>query len=573
MNLKQNIFISFFRLFNSLDKKQKLNIYYSIFFMVIASFLEVLSIGALIPFVTAILSPDKLFEIEYLRVNLDQNDFKDYNIQLVFTIIFILSIIFANLIRIYVLYLVNKLSKTISTQISTNIYKTTISSDYKSFKQKNSADIVSLITDKMESISGVFYNFLNAFSSIIISAAIITLLLTINFKITIICIFVSLLIYFFIGYFLKTRLKKNSKVLSIFSISRIKKVRETFGSFKLISLFNAQKIFIDEFNKFENNFRMTQLKIQIANLAPRYFVETLGIVIIALIIYILYAYFNYESVYIITLVGALAYAAQRLLPLFNNIYVCFSALFGYSVLVDEMVEVLNQTKINNQKKIISNNIIIPFKKNIKFKNVKFKYNESQSYVLNNVNSNINKGTKVAVIGKTGVGKSTFIDILMGLLEPTEGHIEIDQNKLSADNLIGWQRKISHVPQEIFLFDSSIKENIAFNHKQLGKIEMDRVIEISKAAEIHEFISKLPEKYDTVVGENGMFLSGGQKQRIGIARALYNEKEILTLDEATSALDRDTERKILNNIIQKNITVIQITHRIDNLDNYDQVIEL
>ena len=130
MNLKQNIFISFFRLFNSLDKKQKLNIYYSIFFMVIASFLEVLSIGALIPFVTAILSPDKLFEIEYLRVNLDQNDFKDYNIQLVFTIIFILSIIFANLIRIYVLYLVNKLSKTISTQISTNIYKTTISSRY-----------------------------------------------------------------------------------------------------------------------------------------------------------------------------------------------------------------------------------------------------------------------------------------------------------------------------------------------------------------------------------------------------------------------------------------------------------
>ena len=124
-----------------------------------------------------------------------------------------------------------------------------------------------------------------------------------------------------------------------------------------------------------------------------------------------------------------------------------------------------------------------------------------------------------------------------------------------------------------MFDSSIKENIAFNHKQLGKIEMDRVIEISKAAEIHEFISKLPEKYDTVVGENGMFLSGGQKQRIGIARALYNEKEILTLDEATSALDRDTERKILNNIIQKNITVIQITHRIDNLDNYDQVIEL
>ena len=573
MTLKKNIFLSFLKLFNTLETSEKMKIYFSIFFMVIASFLEVLSIGALIPFVTAIISPEKLFEIEFLRDNINKNILFKYNLQLMFTILFIISIILANLIRIYVLYLVSKISKTIPTQIATNIYKSIIMSDYISFKKKNSADIVSLVTDKMESISGVFYNFLNAFSSIIISSAIIILLFLINFKITIFCIVIATFIYFVIGYFLKKSLKKSGKLLSTFSVSRIKKVRETFGSFKIISLQNLQQLFVDEYNKYENNYRMNQLKLQMASLVPRYFVETMGIVIIALMIYFLYAYTGYESVYIITLVGALAYAAQRLLPLFNNVYVCISSLFGFSAIIDETVAVLNQAKKDNKKVIYNSDSKINFKNNIEFKNVSFKYNQSQNKIINNLNINIIKGSKVAITGKTGVGKSTLLDILIGLLKPTEGIIEIDKSKLSEINLIEWQNNISHVPQDIFLFDTSIKENIAFNNKNLSESDHENIIESCKTAAIHDFINSLPNKYDTVVGENGMFLSGGQKQRIGIARALYDEKEVLTLDEATSALDVNTEKNILNNIIDKKITVIQITHRVDSLDNYDQIIKL
>ena len=573
MTLKKNIFLSFLKLFNSLETSQKMKIYFSIFFMVIASFLEVLSIGALIPFVTAILSPEKLLEIEFLRDNINKNILLKYNLQLIFTIIFIISIILANLIRIYVLYLVSKISKTIPTQIATNIYKSIIMSDYISFKKKNSADIVSLVTDKMESISGVFYNFLNAFSSIIISSAIIILLFLINFKITIFCIVIATFIYFLIGYFLKKSLKKSGKSLSTFSVSRIKKVRETFGSFKIISLQNLQQLFVDEYNKYESNYRMNQLKLQMASLAPKYFVETIGIVIIALMIYFLYAYTLYESVYIITLVGALAYAAQRLLPLFNNVYVCISSLFGFSAIIDETVEILNQAKKENKRVIYKSDSKINFKNNIEFKNVSFKYNQSQNNIINNLNINIIKGSKVAITGKTGVGKSTLLDILIGLLKPTEGIIEIDKSKLSEINLIEWQNNISHVPQDIFLFDTSIRENIAFNNKNLSESDYENIIESCKAAEIHDFINSLPNKYNTMVGENGMFLSGGQKQRIGIARALYDKKEVLTLDEATSALDVNTEKNILNNIIDKEITVIQITHRVDSLDNYDQIIKL
>ena len=573
MTLKKNIFLSFLKLFNTLETSEKMKIYFSIFFMVIASFLEVLSIGALIPFVTAIISPEKLFEIEFLRDNINKNILFKYNLQLMFTILFIISIILANLIRIYVLYLVSKISKTIPTQIATNIYKSIIMSDYISFKKKNSADIVSLVTDKMESISGVFYNFLNAFSSIIISSAIIILLFLINFKITIFCIVIATFIYFVIGYFLKKSLKKSGKLLSTFSVSRIKKVRETFGSFKIISLQNLQQLFVDEYNKYENNYRMNQLKLQMASLVPRYFVETMGIVIIALMIYFLYAYTGYESVYIITLVGALAYAAQRLLPLFNNVYVCISSLFGFSAIIDETVAVLNQAKKDNKKVIYNSDSKINFKNNIEFKNVSFKYNQSQNKIINNLNINIIKGSKVAITGKTGVGKSTLLDILIGLLKPTEGIIEIDKSKLSEINLIEWQNNISHVPQDIFLFDTSIKENIAFNNKNLSESDHENIIESCKTAAIHDFINSLPNKYDTVVGENGMFLSGGQKQRIGIARALYDEKEVLTLDEATSALDVNTEKNILNNIIDKKITVIQISHRVDSLDNYDQIIKL
>ena len=206
-----------------------------------------------------------------------------------------------------------------------------------------------------------------------------------------------------------------------------------------------------------------------------------------------------------------------------------------------------------------NNKSIIFTDKIELNNISFKYNLNDKEIIKSKYIEIKKGSKVCFMGETGSGKSTCLDILMGLLKPTKGFIKIDGNLLTDENIKFWQNKISHVPQDIFLLDATIRENIMFNFNQ-DNIDIEEIIESAKIAEIHDFINTLPEKYETKVGEKGALLSGGQKQRIGIARAIYQKKEILTLDEATNALDDKTEKKVLNNLNNlKGITIIQITH--------------
>lgn len=216
---------------------------------------------------------------------------------------------------------------------------------------------------------------------------------------------------------------------------------------------------------------------------------------------------------------------------------------------------------------------ISFKKNIRLQNVRFKYNLSQSNVVNNVSLKIKKGECVGFYGQTGSGKSTLLDIIMGLLSPTEGTLDVDGKLLDTKNCSDWQLKISHVPQFIYLTDASIAENIAFGIPK-NDIDFDRVKLSAKQAQLDELIESWPMKYDSKVGENGVRLSGGQRQRIGIARALYNRGELLVLDEATSALDIQTEHGVIDSIqnLDENLTIIIIAHRLSTLSICDKVFE-
>ena len=271
----------------------------------------------------------------------------------------------------------------------------------------------------------------------------------------------------------------------------------------------------------------------------------------------------------------LLYLGQSLINQYNNIYISYTSLINYENFILEInffLENLLSKNIakENQKKLFEN---IDFKKKINLEKISFKYKRGEKEIIKSLSFKINKGSKVGIIGPTGSGKSTLLDVIMGLLEPQEGFLEIDGKKLSKNNINSWRNKISHVPQDIFLFDATIEENIAFTFHE-DNIDLKKVIESAKLAEIHSFIESLPNKYKTKVGENGILLSGGQKQRIGIARALFKHKEILTLDEATSALDINTEKNILDNINKiKGTTIIQITHRTNQLDGHDNIIKL
>lgn len=572
--MKKNFLNDFYTLLGFLEKKSKIQIYFSIFLMIIASMLEVISIGSLIPFVTVIFSPEKLMDIKFFNNLLDTKILYNDNFQLLFTLLFIFLVTISNLFRVFVLNKIIKLSKTIPINISSKIYKKLIQTDYNTFKKKNSAEFISIVTDKMDSISGVFFNFLSAFTSIIIIIGILILLIIVDTKISLLIILIVAVLYFFIAFFVKKKLVSNSKILSKSSFARIKHVKETYGTIKQLILFNSENIFLEIFNKQDKNYRIAQYKSQFIMTSPRFLVETIGIVSLSLIIYFLSTNLDYEPIAIISLIAVLAFSAQRVLPQINTIYISFTSLLNYSEFIKEINLILNEIRnenVSQHKKEISDKDL-KFNNLIKLKKISFKYDRNNFEVIKSLDFEIKKGSSVAIIGKTGSGKTTLLDIIMGLLIPLEGNLEVDNHKITDQNVKNWQNKISHVPQETFLFDNSIKNNIIFNFEN-EKIDLSKVIEAAKLAEIHDFIETLPDKYETIVGEDGVFLSGGQRQRIGIARALFKNREILTLDEATNALDTLTEKRILNNLSKKNITIIQITHKINAVENYDDVIEL
>ena len=260
-----------------------------------------------------------------------------------------------------------------------------------------------------------------------------------------------------------------------------------------------------------------------------------------------------------------------MLPLIQQIYSNITAIKGTESILNDSLKILNQKfpdfYFNHQE-------ILPFKNEIKFQDVSFGYENSNSFVFKKINFQIIKGSKIGIIGTTGSGKSTFVDLLMGLLSPSEGSISIDGHNINDKNVNSWMQNISHVPQFIFLSDSSFLNNIAFGRSE-EDIDTERVKLVSKLANISHTIDELPNGYQTVVGEKGIQLSGGQLQRIAIARSLYNNRKILIFDEATSSLDEETEASIMKTIygLDNNITVIIISHRKSSLEGCDFIYEL
>jgi ATP-binding cassette subfamily B protein len=270
--------------------------------------------------------------------------------------------------------------------------------------------------------------------------------------------------------------------------------------------------------------------------------------------------------------GALALGAQRLLPALQQGYAAWSGIIGYQSSTQEILELLDQPLPPEASQPLP--APLPFKKSIQFESVKFRYTSETPWALDNLSFNIPKGTRVGFVGKTGSGKSTCLDLLMGLLEPSSGQIMVDGTVLNQQNIRSWQRNIAHVPQSIYLADTSLAENIAFG-VPFENIDMKRVKEATRQAHIADFIESSSQGYQALVGERGIRLSGGQRQRIGIARALYKQATVLVFDEATSALDHETEQAVMEAIedLSADLTVLIIAHRLTTLKNCTQIIEL
>jgi ABC-type bacteriocin/lantibiotic exporter with double-glycine peptidase domain len=348
---------------------------------------------------------------------------------------------------------------------------------------------------------------------------------------------------------------------------RYKTVIESFGAIKEIKLSGIEKIYSNKFSSAAKDFSKANSNVQIVSILPKYFLETLSIGF--LILFILYNMrYGNNLTDLLPILSMFAFAALRLIPAFQQVFSSLNKINFSTKGLDVTLERLNENK--NLKILNKTQERLKILKEIELKKINFIYPNSNRLALNEINLTIKSGTKIGFVGTTGSGKTTLIDVILGLLNPNSGEIFLDGSEISKLGLSKWQNSIGYVPQNIYLSDKTIAENIAFG-LSIEELDIDRVKEVSKVAILDQFITEeLDEGYLTKVGERGVRLSGGQKQRIGIARALYNNPSLLVLDEGTSALDNITEKLIIESIADysNNITTIVITHRLNTIKNCD-----
>jgi len=565
-----SLLISFWKY---LDKRHKRRAWLIFILMIIVSFTEVISIGAILPFLGVLTSPELVYQNAFMQPIIQTLELNSANqLVLPLTIGFIVAALIAGVMRITLLNAINHFERVVGTDLNIDVYRNTLYQSYSDHIDRNSSYIVSLITKKTDVvIRGIFRAALTLVSSVLILIGIVSVLIMINVEVALGALGGFGLIYWGITRYTRKRRAINSQRIANEHTKMIKVLQEGMGGIRDILINASQQFYCSLFRNSDVHLRRAIADNDFIALSPRFAIEALGMTLVAILAYYMSQSAN-EAEDIVPILGAIAMGAQRLLPVLQAIYSSVSNIDGSRHSLQEVLDLLSQTLPNYAEQPPA--IPMSFKKEIRLNNLSFRYGENIPMVLNRINLTLTKGKSIGFIGVTGSGKSTLLDIIMGLLSPTEGVLTVDGVVLTMNNIRNWQANIAHVSQEVYLSDSTIEENIAFGQHK-NNIDFNLVKQSAKRACIAELIESWPEQYKTVIGERGVRLSGGQIQRIGIARALYRQASILVFDEATSALDSKTEKLVMDSIkdLGKNITVLIIAHRVTTLKDCDQVVEL
>jgi ATP-binding cassette subfamily B protein len=559
---------------NFLNLKEKVKFFVFLFLMILSSVSELITIASFFPFISQVLDEnfyknENFLKFQELLFNYKLEVF-DGNKNLIFNffLFFIFFVIINTLLRIFITRFNLNFIKNLGIKLASSVFKRLLYKNYESLLDKSSSKIFSIFVNKNDSTIFFVLNFFNLLTYGTLSLSIIISLLYLNFKITIITLVIFISLYLFIILFVRNNIKEISKRTSDAFAERIQSIQKSLIHVRQMLLTNTQEFYINNLLKSEKKIRQGEKDIALLNTFPRIFFEMLAMIIIVSLIFISIFYLFIDKNYILGSLAVVALASQRLLISLNNIYVSWvnitSAIYQSSEIADLLNERLFQ--INSKKKIIK------FNKKITFKNVSFKYRNSNYNVLDKINISIEKGSIVGIVGKTGSGKTTFLDLFCGLLKPQNGKIIYDDNNLFK-NLYSWQKQIAYVPQNIYLSDTSILENIIVDDVAKNKVNSVLLDKAARISELNQFITKIPGGFNACIGDGGVRLSGGQCQRIGIARAIYKSSEILLLDESTSAIDYETEDSILKKIIAeyKMKTILIISHRPNSLKHCDKII--
>jgi ATP-binding cassette subfamily B protein len=539
--------------------------------MVIASFAEMINIGLVVPFLAALSAPERIFDFPVVHSVAKMSGITHAG-QVLFpvTFLFVVAVVVAGGMRLLLLWATSNLSHAIGAEFSIDIYRRTLFQSYATHIDRNSSEVISAITAKTNHVIAIIMHVLTLIGSAVMMLAILLALLMVDPVIALVAFGGFGAIYAIIIRFTKGRLAYNSQCAARESTKVIKTLQEGLGGIRDVIIDGSQAAYCDIYRNADLPLRQALASTAFISASPRFAAEALGMLLIAVMAYTLAQQGGIGGA--IPVLGALALGAQRALPVLQQAYSSITGIRGSQHSLQDTVGLFEQPLPS----WIDDPMPEPvrFTHQIRLEGIRFHYGEDKPWVLHDLHLEIPKGSRIGIIGQTGCGKSTLIDIVMGLLEPTEGRILIDGQPITAQNQRAWQRHVAHVPQAIFLADSSIEENIAFG-VPLGSIDPERVRMAARQAQIADVIESWPQGYRTPVGEHGVRLSGGQRQRVGIARALYKCADVIIFDEATSALDSQTEEAVMQAIdgLNDNLTIIIIAHRTSTLKDCTRIIEL
>ena len=562
------------RLWRHLSRRRHRQFLMLLGLMLVSALTEVISLGAMLPFLAVLSAPDRVFAY-YPIVSEIANIWGIRSGQeLVFplAVTFACAALAAGSLRMLTLWAGMRLGLASGSDLSIELYRRTLYQPYMVHLARNSSEVIAGITQKVNSVAfGVLQPLLVLATSVVLIFLVLAVLVAIDPFAAFSAAGGFGISYAAIAMVTRRRLHHNSECVAREETHMVKALQEGLGGIRDVLLDGAQPLYCDIYREADHPLRRAQGNSQFINSSPRYAMEALGIVLISALAYAL-AQRPGGIATALPVLGALALGSQRLLPALQHSYSAWVTIVSCQASLAETLLLLDQPLPAEVTQPAP--APLSFNHQIRFDDVHFRYSESGPWVLKGLTLTIPKGSRIGFVGATGSGKSTAMDVLMGLLAPTTGILRVDDQIITGLQLRAWQRSIAHVPQSIYLADTTVAENIAFGVAKTS-IDMARVRQAALQAQIADFIESRPEGYNAKIGERGVRLSGGQRQRIGIARALYKQASVLVFDEATSALDNFTEQSVMQAIdgLARDLTVLLIAHRLTTVRRCDIIVEL
>ena len=537
---------------------------------------QVAMIGAVMPFLSFIADPTSVDQTGLIAAIYERLGFESrYSFAFALGLGSIGVIVISNLVLMVRGYMIARFTVMRVHALSTRLLKSYLRKPYEYFLGRNSSDIGKRILSETNEIS---VSFLQPAAELIASSIsaifILTFLLYLEPLGTLVGAGIVLTFYLTVHRFSGRYIKRLGQARTASNARRFRMINEIFGGIKDLKIHQKEEVYTCSFEASSSEMMKANWKSRIATDTPQYLVQAffLSGVIMACLLMIDVDLFNAEGNaggQLIPMLGVFAFAGQRLVPELQKIYAASSKMsFGAAALRN-----VHEDMDMNPPAPRPMAHPIPFQDSLELRGLSYHYPEA-SAGISDLSTTITKGARIGIVGGTGAGKTTLVDLILGLLEPKSGNLVVDGKPLdNGDALDGWRQRVAYVPQSIFLTDASIAENIAFG-LPFASIDMDKVVACAKIAQIHDFImTKTPAGYASMTGERGTMLSGGQRQRIGIARALYRDADLIVLDEATSALDTTTEREVMAAIdaLPRSLTLVMIAHRLDTLCGCDKLL--